>query len=342
MAKFFATLGSPGDIINVFDGATGALVGAKSIPNNVASGAYFDMSFDGQIVAVTAYNQGYVWFWNQSTGQTSQVPASGFVGAGHGFDGNGVFYLGGYQQYLKISPPYASAETISTAPLAVTIYPGQVPDQSIALQRDTGTGATTFVRFDLATGDAGTSIGNTGEQGPAIADTTSSFALTWMSNAYGVRVWEYESGLPAGQSGPTSGAQAGDFRSGVGFTSDGQSFAIKTGDNTVGIGVMGAGSMRQVSLDPVLPFSADNAVVYLEGLLDDETALLSSGAARNMLLALNLTTGLIAWQNSNGYNQWQGFGDARSCGVQPTLGPGGNPPEPAGFWKELLLAYETA
>lgn len=342
MAKRFASLGNPGDVINVFDGATGALLYSKSLPSTVSGSAYFDMSYDGMVVAVTAYGQGYVWFWDLQTGLTTQISASGFSAAGHGFDGNGTFYLGGYQQYLKIAAPYTSAVTISTAPAALTIYPGQLPEKAIALQRMPDTGATSYVRINLGTGQIGAAIGNTGEQGPAMADTQSAYALTWLSSAYGVRQWNYASGESIGQIGPVSGAAAGDFRSGIGFTSDGQGFVIKTSDNTVGVATLGIASARQVSLDPVATYSADNAYVYFEGLLTDEIALLSSGAARGMLLALNLTTGQVVWQNSNGYNQWLGFGDGKACGVQPTLGPGGTPPVTTGFWKDIVLAYETA
>ena len=342
MAKFFASIGSPGNIINIFDGATGDLVSSKTLPNNVAGSSYVDMSFDGHIVAVTANAQGYVWFWNQATGQTSQVSFSGSTGAGHGFDGNGVFYLGSYQQYFVFAPPYTSVVAVGTGSVSLTLYPGQIPEKSIALRRVSATGATSYVRMDLSSGLIGTQIGNVSEQGPALADTQGAFALTWMDSNYGVRFWDYETGVPSGQIGPVSGAQASSFRSGIGFTSDGVGFVIKTSDNTVGVGVIGTGLSRQVSLDPVLPYSADNAYAFVEGLLDDDVVLLSSAAANRMLLALNLTTGQVVWQNTKGYGQWQGFGDARSCGVQPTLGPGGNPPAPTGFWKELLLAYETA
>jgi hypothetical protein len=342
MAKRFASLANPGDVINVFDGATGALLYSKSLPSTVSGSAYFDMSFDGLVVAVTAYGQGYVWFWDLQTGAATQIAASGFSAAGHGFDGNGTFYLGGYQQYLKIAAPYTSAITINTAPAALSIYPGQVPEKAIALQRIPDTGATSYVRINLGTGQIGASIGNTAEQGPAIADTQSAYALTWLNSAYGVRQWNYATGDLIGQIGPTSGAVAGDFRSGIGFTSDGQGFVIKTSDTAIGVATLGIASARQVSLDPVADYAADTSYVYVEGLLTDEIALLTSGAARGMLLALNLTTGQVVWQNSNGYNQWLGFGDARACGVQPTLGPGGTPPVTTGFWKDIVMAYETA
>lgn len=338
MAKKFACLTPSGSEINVFDGATGNIVVSKTLPDTLTFGYKINISYDGRYVAVLAGAKGYVWFWNLESGQTSRVSLS-VIGSGQGFDGAGIYYVGGNLSYMKIAPPYGFAVGVSTAPYSLTLYPSQIPEKSVALQRIPATGDTSYVRIDLSTGRIGAPIGNPGETGPAQANLDGTRVLTWFNSDYGVRFWEYDTGNPLSRTGPTSGAQARDFRGGFGFTSDSQQYVIKTSDNTVGIGSFGS-APRQVSLNPVTEYSADNAYVYVEGLLDDDTVLLSSAAIRNMLVAFSLVSGQVVWQNSLGSNFWLGSGDAKATGVQPMLGQVG-PPVETGFWKDLLLSYET-
>ncbi|MFK3971117.1 hypothetical protein ACI2KS_10360 [Pseudomonas sp. NPDC087358] len=335
MSKFFVCPAASGTELNLFDGATGEIVSTKTMPFSASSGALFDMSYDGTIAAVTFYLQGYVWFWNQATGQTSQIQAGTYVGAGHGFDGEGTFYLGASEQYLKVVAPYTAGSFVA-APGVGAIYPGQLPERALCLS---GGG---LARMDLTTGAVGTVIGEGEEIGPAVADTSGSYAISCIDYRYGAKIRNYDTGVTVAQIGPTSGASAADIRGMPYFTSDGSGYVLKISEGALGLGLLGATSVRPIPLDAVIDYAADLAYVYLEGLLDDNTVLLSSVAIRNMLVAFDLTTQQIVWQNSNGRNVSQSGSDAKGCGVQPTFGPGGNPPEPAGFWKELLLAYEAA
>jgi hypothetical protein len=339
MAKKFACLSPSGDEINVFNGATGEIVVSKSLPDNVAASYFIDISYDGAYVAVTAPLKDYVWFLATESGNTSRVSTSGLSSGGRGFDGNGTFYVGGSLAYLKIAPPYGFAVPVNTSPVSLTLFPSQIPEQSVAVQRIPSTGATSYVRLDLTTGRIGAPIAYPNETGPIRVNSDSTNAMTWFSGNYGVRFWDYSTGNPLSQTGPTAGAQANEFRSGFGLTSDGQKYVIKTSDNTIGIGDFGS-APRQVSLDAVTEYSADNAYTFLEGMLDDNTVLLSSATIRNMLVAFSLVSAQVVWQNSSGYNAWSGAGDAKSLGVQPTAGPV-DPPASTGFWKDLLLAYET-
>lgn len=339
MARIFACVSQNGLRLNIFDGATGEVISDHALPDNLLGQAQVDVSFDGRYIAVLAGNKDYVWFHDRQAGTSGTVTLSGTIGGGRGFDGENNYYVGGYQQYRKISPPFTASTLINTPGVAYTLYPAPVAEKAIVLERNPNTGETRFIRFDLSTGNPGEQIGNPGEQGPAATDADAANAFTGVST-YGVTQWDYDSGSYVQTIGPASGAVATSFRFGLGFTDDGSKFVLKANDNALGVGSIGGGGITQVSLDPVLQYSADNAYTVMEGMVSNEIAVLSSASQRQMLVGFNVVTGQVVWHNTLGSNTWNTAGDPRSLGVQG-VAAGYVPPEPAGFWKDLLLAYET-
>ena len=329
--------------LKIFDGATGEVIDEYSPPAQLVSNSGYNcrvkMSYDGNIVAIhSTLNYLKVWIVNLATGHESTVDLDS-ISLNIGFDGQGVLYVGLYDKYLKIAPPYASAETIFPGK-AIEIVTCQKSQSSIASLRNTETGEGGYYQYDLTTGEAGS---ETGIPNAYEIDTQSSVVFGLLDGAgYGARQWDYSTGAALAQIGPTRGDGEGRSRV-VGFTSDGLSYVMKTGPNTMGKGRVGQGTTI-VPMDSVLPLSGDNSAMIFEGLLDDSTALLSQAAfPRTLLVAFNVVTGQVVWSNNNGNNQGDSFSsECARAGVQLTLGPGGNPPEPVGFWKDLLLAYQTA
>jgi len=347
MAKKFALVGGTADVLNVFDGDTGTQLSSNPLPEYLGSDYSVDMSYDGNIVAVTAWVKNYVWFKNLSTGAETQVSCVGFVNAGRGFDGAGAFYVGGNGQYLRILAPYGASTTVATS-APVTVFPNQVPELSACRVRNPDTGEQSLYTFNLVTGVIGDTFGfDVDGSVLASVDTTCTHILTSMPTGYGIRIWDYATLEFNDYVGPASGAGTTQTRRGVAFTSDGAEFVIKTRDNYLGIGTFGGLGIRSMVLDAVLDYSADNAYTVVEGMLDDTHVLLSSLAIQNMLVSFNLITGAVDWENSNGHSLGSSTQDGRYVGVQPTTGPGATPPDPPTppaegvFWTGMVQCIEV-
>lgn len=343
MSKIFALV-IDGTTVRIMSGDSGDILHEESLPDALGANYYCDVSYDGKTIAVTAWAKGYVWFYNLQSGAATTVPSAGFVGAGHGFDGDNVFNLGGNQQYMRVAPPYVAASIIGTPGLAVTIGPNQQPEKSSAVIRDPNTGEQTFHKFNLLTGEVGDAFGVAAANMPTLTETGSKYIVAWITQQYGIRLYEYDSLAPRDVIGPHSGAGARQTSRGYAFTSDGTQYVIKTSDSQLAIGTFGVpGSTRQIALDSVTTYSADNAFVSIEGMLDDTHVLLSSSAIQNMLVSFNIITGAVAWANSNGDQPNGSAQDLRYVGVQPTTGPAAppEPVDPTSFWTGFVQSFET-
>lgn len=329
--------------LKVFDGATGDLVEEYSPPAQLVANSGFNcrvkMSYDGNVVAIySTFNYTKVWFLNLVTNQQTTVELNDITTVA-GFDGEGSFYVGLNQKYLKIDPPYSQAQTFFLDK-AITIIPCQDATRSMAGLSDPNTGEGSVFQFDLTTAAVGADVGI-----PVAyqIDTQSRYVFGSLPSAgYGARQWDYSTGQAKTQIGPSRGPGEGSSRV-VGFTSNGNLYAMKIGPNAMGRGQLGSGPAI-IPMDAVLPLSGDNSAMIFEGLLDDTTALLSHAASpRSLLVAFDLVSGQVKWSNNNGNNQADPtFGqESARAGVQPILGPSGPPPQPAGFWKENVLSYET-
>jgi hypothetical protein len=347
MSNVFALIANSGATLRIMNGSSGDILHEEPLPDSLGANYYCDVSYDGKIIAVTAWAKGYVWFYNQETSTSTSVPSAGFVGTGHGFDGDNVFNLGGNQQYMRIAPPYVAGSIIGTPGQVVTIAPNQQPAKSSAVIRDPNTGEQTFHKFNLLTGGIGDVFGVQASGTPTFTETGSKYILAWLPLQYGVRVYEYDSLAFNDVIGPRGGAGGGQTNKGFALTSDGTQFVIKSTDNQLSVGIFGSpGSARQVNLDSVADYSADNSYVSVEGMLDDTHVLLSSSAIQNMLVSFNILTGAVAWANSNGAQPNTSAQDLRYVAVQPTTGPGSTPippvpVDPTAFWTNVVQSYET-
>jgi outer membrane protein assembly factor BamB len=297
------------------------------------------MSYDGNVIAVhSTFNYTKVWFLNLVTNQATTVELNDISNT-VGFDGDGSFYVGLAQKYLKIDPPYTSATTFFLDK-TITIIPCQDGTNSVAELTDPNTGEGGLFQFNLKTAQVGADVGITTAYQ---IDTQSKHVFGALPSAgYGARQWNYATGGAETQIGPVRGAGEGSSKL-VGFTSDGNLYAMKIGPNNMGRGQLGGGPAT-IPMDAILPLSGDNSTMIFEGLLDDTTALLSHAASpRSLLVAFDLTNGQVKWSNNNGNNQADPTfaQESARAGVQPILGPSGPPPQPVGFWKENVLAYET-
>ena len=344
MSQKFAIVTDGASPLKIFDGSTGAVIRSYTPPSQFTSGGGYstriNISYDGNIVALQTFSGTKIWFLNIATGAQSQLEI-GETPTTCGFDGNGRFYVELYKKYLRIDPPYSSFQSFSFAQ-PINIVPCQTAEKSVAIFFN-AQGVRTVYRFDLSTGIIGSVFGS-----PSAYQVdnkgTHVFGLHSISNPpYGAKQWNYETGAAEGSAGPSSGNNQGRSRV-IGFTGDGLKWAMKTGESSMGFGRLGD-SLATIPMTSVLPLSGDNSSMIFEGLLDDTVALFSQADfSRNLLVAFDLVTGQIKWSNNNGDNHGdvsQPF-DCATAGVQPIYVQGGViPPDPPGFWKELILAYET-
>lgn len=344
MADRFVAIDRSDDAFNIFNCLTGELEDTMSLPARTGY-SILDMSYDGQWVAVLALSLGKLWFVNiAGAGGTHTFDIEDTVPNGHGFDALGNYYLGrpaSGGSYFKFPAPYVSAELV-TASEPISFVPSPTPERAMALHA-TSSGVASYARFNLTSGALGGDFGPVPVDyaiGKAIISPGSDRAFVIYPDQYGVRAYNYDTGAPTGGTTPISGEGGSQgWNNGFGFSPDGAYFVVKLTDNSLGYGAVSGGVPTSISLDPVFQYTGNNAFIYVEGMLTSELALLTYGI---FMIAFNVLDGSVAWVTPYGADRRNPENKSSAC-LQPVgSGDTPEPPDPTGFWKDIVLAYESA